>query len=416
MSSANSPQNVTGPEPAVRPAEHRSEPVSQNPASRSSQLPLLYCLLFVLLGLLALRYLVPYYVEEVNYAAARGRERAEVELAVEGLEKLDLDGLSTAFQLVSKRVGPSVVHIKTTTELQATPRGVPPADEFGFLFGQPDGNRFSSTGQGSGVIMDEEGYILTNNHVIQGTSRIDVSLSAGRTIRANLIGQDRMTDLALIKIDTPGLQAADWGNSDELNVGALVWAVGSPFGLEQSITAGILSGKNRPGLSPLQQFLQTDAAVNPGNSGGPLVDALGRVVGINTAILGESFHGLSFAIPSNIAREVYQELKITGNVARGWLGVSLLSPGSKEARQMGVSAEQGAVISGVVPDSPALRAGIQPGDVIVAWDGHEVDNPTILSRLVATTPIDSKVQVVIWREREKLILKVIVGRRPTQLG
>ena len=416
MSSANPPPNVTGPEPTVRPAEHRSEPVSQNPASRSSQLPLLFCLLFVLLGLLALRYLVPYYVEEVNYAAARGRERAEVELAVEGLEKLDLDGLSTAFQLVSKRVGPSVVHIKTTTELQATPRGMPPADEFGFLFGQPDGNRFSSTGQGSGVIMDEEGYILTNNHVIQGTSRIDVSLSAGRTVRANLIGQDRMTDLALIKIDTPGLQAADWGNSDELNVGALVWAVGSPFGLQQSITAGILSGKNRPGLSPLQQFLQTDAAVNPGNSGGPLVDALGRVVGINTAIVGESFHGLSFAIPSSIAREVYQDLKITGNVARGWLGVSLLSPGSKEARQFGVSVEQGAVISLVFQDSPALIAGIQPGDVIVEWDGHEVDNPTTLSRLIAATKIDSKVQVVIWREREELILEVTVGRRPTQRG
>jgi len=415
LSSANSPQNVTGPEPAVPPAGRPSEPVSQNPAPRSPQLPLLFCLLFVLLGLLALRYLVPYYVEEINYAAARGRERAEVESAVEGLEKLDLDGLSTAFQLVSKRVGPSVVHIKTTTEPQATGREMP-ADEFGFLFGQPDGNRFSSTGQGSGVIMDEEGYILTNNHVIQGTSRIDVSLSAGRTVRAILIGQDRMTDLALIKIDTPGLSAADWGNSDDLDVGALVWAVGSPFGFDQSITAGILSGKNRPGISPVQQFLQTDAAVNPGNSGGPLVDALGRVVGINTAIMGKSFLGLSFAIPSSIAREVYQELKITGNVARGWLGVSLLSPDSKEARQMGVSAEQGAVISGVVPDSPALRAGIQRGDVIVAWDGHEVDNPTTLSRLVATTPIDSKVQVVIWREREKLILEVIVGRRPTQLG
>ncbi|MBI83391.1 MAG: serine protease [Planctomycetaceae bacterium] len=415
MNSASSPPGATGPESAVPFAERPNEPVSQNPVPRSPQLPRLFYLLFVLLGLLAFRYLVPYYVEEFNYAAARGRERAEIESAVEGLEKLDLNGLSTAFQLVSKRVGPSVVHIKTMTEPQATGRGMP-ADEFGFLFGQPDRNRFSSTGEGSGVIMDQEGYILTNNHVIEGTSRIDVSLSAGRTVRAVLIGQDRMTDLALIKIDTPGLSAADWGNSDDLDVGALVWAVGSPFGLDQSITAGILSGKNRPGLSPLQQFLQTDAAVNPGNSGGPLVDALGRVVGINTAIMGKSFLGLSFAIPSSIAREVYQELKTTGDVARGWLGVSLRQAGSNEARQMGVTAEQGAVIFGVVPGSPALKAGIQAGDVIVAWDGHEVDNPTTLSRLVATTPIDSKVQVVIWRESKELTLEVIVGRRPAQLG
>ena len=375
------------------------------PRRGGSSLPVLLWVLCGSLVLLTLRYLVPHYVEEMNYAAARGRQRAEVEIAAEGLGELKLDSLSIAYQLVSKRVSPSVVHIQTE---KTSTYSVPP-DELKFLFGTPE--TFRSQGQGSGVIMDEEGYILTNNHVVQGASGIHVSLNEGRTVPARIIGEDWPTDLALIKIETKGLLAAEWGNSDRLEVGALVWAVGSPFGLDQSITAGIVSAKDRQ-AGPHQQFLQTDAAVNPGNSGGPLVDALGRVVGINTAIVGRSYQGISFAIPSMIAQEIYEELKLNGSVARGWLGVGQDDVNSANARRLGVNVEAGAVVVAVLSDSPALAAGIEPGDVIVRWNGQEVADAFSLTQLVVATEIDSTVDVVILRDGQEMTLRVKVGLRP----
>ena len=188
--------------------------------------------------------------------------------------------------------------------------------------------RWETGGQGSGVIIDPAGYILTNYHVVRGANEIRISLSDGRKVDANLVGRDAATDLAVLKVAADGLLAAEWGDSNDLEVGALVWAVGSPFGLQRSITFGILSAKNRAGVAGTvyQDFLQTDAAVNPGNSGGPLVDARGRVVGINTAIVGEAYQGISFAIPSSVARGVYERLKTTGRVERaGWVSVSRMS-------------------------------------------------------------------------------------------
>ncbi|MCH2131196.1 MAG: trypsin-like peptidase domain-containing protein [Pirellulaceae bacterium] len=379
---------------------------------KSSSSKSLSGLIWLLCGLLvvwALRYVVPYYVEEVNYAAARGRQRAEVEIATDGLHEVGLSSLSIAYQLVSKRVGPSVVYIDTMKS--AAPNV--PRDEFGFLFGQKG---FRSRNQGSGIIMDEEGYTLTNYHVIERATSITVGLPEGRTVQAQFIGGDSLTDLALIKIETPGLIAAEWGDSDTLEVGSLVWAVGSPFGFEQSITAGILSAKNRPGLvSPHQRFLQTDAAVNPGNSGGPLVDATGRVVGINTAILGESYRGISFAIPSSIARGVYEDLKSRGMVPRGWLGVALEEVHSERAKRYGVTASAGAVVMGVFDDSPAMKAGIQTGDVIVQWGPENVESCEVLSILVAETPIGTEVGVVIFRDGMQLKLPVAVELRPRQM-
>jgi len=378
-------------------------------SSPGRSLPVLVWVLCGLMVLLALRYVVPYYIEEVNYAAARGRQRAEVEVAVAGLKELGLDSLSTAYQLISKRAGPSVVYIDTIKS--SNPRT--PRDEFGFFFG-PDG--YQTQNQGSGVIMDPEGYILTNNHVIERATSISVGLKEGRTVSAQIIGRDSLTDLALIKIDSPGLIAAEWGNSDSLEVGALVWALGSPFGFEQSITAGILSAKNRPGLvSPHQRFLQTDAAVNPGNSGGPLVDATGRVVGINTAIVGESYRGISFAIPSSIARIVYEDLKKNRMVARGWLGVAFYEVGSDDAIQAGVTATEGAVVMGVFDNSPAAKAGIQTGDVVIQWDGKEVETDEMLSLMVAETEIGSQVDALIQRDGMDLTLQIDVGLRPMQI-
>jgi len=265
----------------------------------------LYWFLTILAGLLLLRFFVPYFAEQISYAITYGRQRAEVEIAAEGQQNLPLRQLSKAFELVSNRVGPSVVHINVVSNEQL------PDDEAASIFGSAR----QTQGQGSGVIIDEAGYIVTNNHVVRGARQIEVTLDDGRQFRATIIGTDAPTDLAVLKVNADNLIAAEWGDSDKLEVGALVWALGSPFGLQRSTTFGILSAKNRePGH---RDFLQTDAAVNPGNSGGPLVDARGRLVGINTAIVGQTYQGISFAIPSSIAQRIYQRLKSEGRVGRG---------------------------------------------------------------------------------------------------
>jgi S1-C subfamily serine protease len=275
-------------------------------------------------------------------------------------------------------------------------------------------------GQGSGVIVEADGYILTNNHVIRGASEILVSLADGRKVPARVVGRDARTDLAVLKIDADQLTPATWGDSEAVEPGALVWAVGSPFGLERSVTSGILSGKHRSGLAgnPQQDFLQTDAAVNPGNSGGPLVDVSGRVIGINTAIVGEAYQGISFAIPSNVAREVYARLKAEGAIRRGWLGVQLEEMTAAHARRVGLPAPAGVYIAGIFMQdgpSPAARAGIQPGDVLLRWGDTEVSSPLDLRTLVEKTAIGRRTPVLIYREGRELTLEVIVGERPQHL-
>jgi serine protease Do len=276
-------------------------------------------------------------------------------------------------------------------------------------------------GQGSGVIIDPEGYIVTNYHVVLGAREIQVSLSDGRVVSARIVGVDTLTDLAVLKIDSDKLIAAEWGNSDDLRVGALVWAVGSPFGLERTITFGILSAKHRSGMAGevYQDFLQTDAAVNPGNSGGPLVDAHGRVIGINTAILGDSYQGVSFAIPSSVAKNVYQRLKTSGQVARGWLGVQLREVDEEDILRYGLSDMKGAFVARVVdePDvpCPARDAGIQVRDVVIDWNGTPITKPAELIRLVAMTDAGTTATVVVLRGGRRISLQVLVAKRPAFL-
>jgi S1-C subfamily serine protease len=266
--------------------------------------------------------------------------------------------------------------------------------------------------------MDESGYILTNNHVIRGASDIHVSLADGRKLKARIVGRDGPTDLAVLKIDAEKLLPAEWGDSEALEPGALVWAVGSPFGLERSITSGILSAKHRSGLvgSQHQDFLQTDAAVNPGNSGGPLVDASGKVVGINTAIVGEAYQGISFAIPSNVARDIYTRLKSEKIVKRGWLGVQLEEMSPERASESGLPEPRGVYIVGIYLDdnakSPAATAGIQPGDVLLAWNGVAVNSPLELRKQVENTKVGSRAKVTVFRDGQDVTLEVIVGQRP----
>ena len=365
-------------------------------------------LLAFLAVLLAISYLVPMIAENTQYAVTRGRQRAEHDFALEHLGGSPLAQLSRASQMVSQVVAPSVVHINTQggeSDLFALPMRVPRGP-------------IPSEGQGSGFVVDGSGHILTNLHVIRDARDIRVTLADGRKFQGTRVGSDIETDLALIKINADQLTPVRWGDSDQTDTGAMVWAVGSPFGLERSVTSGILSAKNRAGLagSPYQNFLQTDTAVNPGNSGGPLVNTDGRVIGVNTAIVGDVYQGISFAIPSNVAREVYDRLRDEGAVRRGWLGVRLEAMTEQHAKDLGLPDAKGAYIADLVKEpgggSPAAKAGIQPGDVILRWNDQPVAGPAELSMLVAKTLIGSSASTVVYRDGQEVKLELTVGLRP----
>jgi S1-C subfamily serine protease len=364
--------------------------------------------LFVLLVLLFVFLLLPSLVERIVYALVRGRERAEVETARDELPTPALTEISRQFSLVAKAIGPSVVHIDT---LQAAGGG----GEFAAL--RLPG--YEAMGQGSGVIVDEGGYILTNNHVVANARTITVKLSGNETRAAEVVGLDETTDLAVLKIPSGGLIAAEWGDSDALEVGALVWAVGNPFGLDRSVTFGIVSAKNRRVLSvrsPYQDFLQSDAAVNPGNSGGPLVDVSGKIVGINTAIVGRGYQGISFSIPASIAHEIYRQLREAGTVVRGYLGVVLVDLTPELAGKLGLKSPRGALVIQVGPNTPAAKAGIEVDDVVVEWDGQAIGDRTELTLLVGKTKIGTRVKLKVIRAGEPVELELTVEERPPSIG
>lgn len=382
-------------------------------ATQSHASNLLTWLLIALTVLLFIRYFVPFFAEHLQYSITKGRHRAELEAAKEGLAELPLSELSTAYQLISKRVGPSVVHINVASSMARAGRS-----ELDQLFGQTPESR----GQGSGVIVDEAGFIVTNNHVVADATKIDVTLSDGRVVTGTVVGVDALTDIAVLKIEASDLVATEWGDSDQLEVGALVWAVGSPFGFQHSITFGILSAKNRAAMAGTawQNFIQTDAAVNPGNSGGPLVDAKGQIIGINTAIVGESYQGISFAIPSVVAKRVYQQLRDGGHVERAWLGAQLGDVNEELAEQLNLPVDRGAFVVAVVTDNrtppPAQQAGIRPGDIVVQWNEHPIKDGATLTRLVAGSTIGSDAEMTVYRDGIKIVLSVHVGARPPQLN
>lgn len=378
-----------------------STPVPPPQPTYQSPLPRLLVILTVLLALL----LLPSIVERVQFGITRGRERAIAEAAKESLTDHKLDSLSSAFTLIPKAVGPSVVHIDTSRIV-----GGSSDDEFQFFGDQP---QYEARGQGSGVIVDKAGYIVTNNHVIKDAETIQVSLSDGRTMEAEVVGADPPTDLAVLKIDADSLTVCNWGDSDKLEAGTMVFAIGNPFGLDRSVTFGIISAKNRR-ASQFQDFLQIDAAINPGNSGGPLVNVDGEVVGINTAIIGQAYQGVGFSLPSNTAHDVYNRLRQTGKVARAWLGVALEVLTPEVARQLEVDPPRGALIKEIVPGAPGDKAGLQVGDVVVEWNGTAVETPTELSLVVAKTQIGSEAKATIIRDGQKMTIDVKVEERPAQ--
>ena len=263
--------------------------------------------------------------------------------------------------------------------------------------------------------MTPSGYIVTNYHVVDQATDVSVELSDGSKHLAQIIGADPATDLAILKINAGRLTAAPWGKSSQLEVGDPVLAIGSPFGLARTVTAGILSATGRHAVVEhvnYQDFLQTDAAVNPGNSGGPLVNMKGQIVGINTAIVGPTYQGISFAIPSDMVHQVYEQLIKSGRVARGWLGVSMRELTPDEGAKPGAS---GVMVSGVLRASPAAAAGLKPGDIITKWNGKSVSGSAELSLQVAWTKIGEKATVTARRGDKTLEFMVTVGQRPERL-
>jgi len=256
-------------------------------------------------------------------------------------------------------------------------------------------------GVGSGFVISSDGYILTNNHVVDDANQIKIKLADGKEYDAKVVGRDPKTDLALLKADgVSGLHSLQLGDSDSLKVGNWVVAVGSPFGLEQTVTAGIVSAKGRViGSGPYDNFIQTDASINPGNSGGPLLNTDGQVIGINTAIFSQSGGnvGIGFAIPVNMAKEIVPQLKEKGHVTRGWLVVGIQKITPELAKSFGLKDEKGALVSQVAKDGPADKAGIQSGDVIVEFDGKKVSDMNDLPRVVAATPVGKTVAVKVLR-------------------
>ncbi len=326
------------------------------------------------------------------------------------------------FTGLAEKLSPSVVNISTSTQGGSSgisPFGGDPHDPHDFgepwerFFGPAPKKGFKQRSLGSGFVINRDGYILTNNHVVENADEILVKLEDDKEFKAKIIGRDPKTDIAVIKIEgATDLVAAPLGNSDQLRVGEWVVSIGNPFGLSHSITAGIVSAKARNiGQGSYDQFIQTDAAINPGNSGGPLINMKGEVVGINSAIFSRSGGniGIGFAIPVNLAKELIPQLEEKGRVTRGWLGVLIQKVTPEIAEHLELKEAKGALVADVVEDGPAKAAGLHVGDVIVEFDGHAVKDSTELPLLVARTAIGKAVKVKVIRDNDTQTLSVTVA-------
>jgi serine protease Do len=338
-----------------------------------------------------------------------------------------LTQLSDAQSEVAAAATPSVVNISTTRVIKSREAG-----QFD-LFDDPFFRRFfgdqlphpnvpkehKEQSLGSGVIVSEDGYIVTNNHVIEKAQEIKVLLSNKKDYKAKLIGADPKTDIAVIKIDAKGLTALAWGDSNKLKVGEIVFAIGNPFGLNQTVTRGVISavGRANVGIADYEDFIQTDAAINPGNSGGALVNVRGELIGVNTAILSRTggYQGIGFAVPSSMARQVMDSLIKYKKVVRGWLGVSIQDVTSDLADEFGVKDLKGALVSGVMKKSPAEQAGIRQGDVILQYNGKVVEDTGHLRNMVSQTPINTTVKVKLQRAKKEVEVEVVIVELPKKL-
>ena len=328
-------------------------------------------------------------------------------------------GSSESISTAVKRLAPSVVNISTTNVIKASPFVSPYQDEYfkkffeKFFTDQMPSREFRNKGLGSGFIISSDGYIITNNHVVRIAEEVEVILQGGKKYAARIVGTDPKTDLALLKID-PGesLAAVKMGDSSVLEIGDGVFAIGNPFGLGHTVTAGIVSAKGRAlGIGLYDNFIQTDAAINPGNSGGPLFDFEGKVVGVNTAVVARG-QGLSFAIPIDMAKQVVEHLKVHGRVIRGWLGIMIQDITPEVSEALGIDRDRGGLISEVKGGSPADKAGLRRGDVIVSVEGEEVPDAAALARKLALTEPGVDTKFVVLRDRKETVFTIKLVEHP----
>lgn len=330
-----------------------------------------------------------------------------------------LASLSDERRKLVASVIPSVVSVRTTKRIQRRQYGLDPFDFFRGNYRQFRGPQDEAEVQnslGSGVIVTNEGHIITNNHVVDHVDEIEVQLSDGQTRKVRLIGADAELDLAVLKMDGPGVKPLKLGDSDAMQAGDFVLAVGNPFGFEETVTDGIISSKGRPNrVDGFGDFLQTNAAINPGNSGGPLINLRGEVIGINTAIISRSggSQGIGFAIPSNTVRMALESLLKQGRIIRGYLGIETAAP---QPGQPSANDNSGVIVAAVVPNSPAAEAAIQRGDLIQKFDGHPVRNILELRRLVSQVELDKKVEVQVSRQGKPVTVSATIKEQPAGYG
>ncbi len=325
------------------------------------------------------------------------------------------------FSEVVQAVSPAVINISTTRVMKREKDSIfqdPFFDFFDPFHRSP--RKWKEQSLGSGVVVSSDGYIVTNNHVIEHADEIRVTLYDGRTFKARVVGVDSKTDLALIRIKAKGLPTIPWGNSRDLKVGEFVLAIGNPFGLSHTVTMGIVSavGRANVGIADYEDFIQTDAAINPGNSGGPLVNIKGELVGINTAIFSRSggYQGIGFAVPSNMARAIIEQLRQKGRVVRGWIGVTIQDLTPELARNFGLPKVGGALVSDVFRGSPAEKAGVKRGDIIIEFNGRKIPGVSSLRNMVAQSKVGLEAPLKLVRRGKELKLRIKIAELPGEFA
>ena len=321
-----------------------------------------------------------------------------------------------SFRQAAKAAMPAVVNIYTTKGSKQARNPMLDDPLFRRFFGErPDPDEKQSS-LGSGVVVSAQGYILTNNHVVEAADEIEVAFSDGRKATATVVGADPETDLAVLKVSLQNLPAITLGHLEQAQVGDVVLAIGNPFGVGQTVTMGIISalGRSHLNINTFENFIQTDAAINPGNSGGALIDTKGNLLGINTAIYSRSGGslGIGFAIPVSTVKTVLDSILTTGSVVRGWIGVEPQEITPELAESFGLTQKTGAIIAGVLKGGPADRAGIRPGDILVAVDGKPITDTTEMLNLIAQLPPGTKSKITIQRKQQESVIEVQVGKRP----
>jgi serine protease DegQ len=350
-------------------------------------------------------------------------ETGQAPIVIKQVESSPVASPMGGYSLAAKKAMPSVVNIFTSSKIAAPNPSEQYKDDplFRHFFGeQPDGEEdLPENSLGSGVIVSEQGLILTNDHVVASADEIELALADGRKLSAKVVGTDPDTDLAVLKVEAENLPAITFAASEKLNVGDVVLAIGNPFGVGQTVTQGIVSalGRNHLGINTYENFIQTDASINPGNSGGALIDAGGNLVGVNSAIYSRSggSMGIGFAIPANIAKQVMEQIAVNGSVTRGWIGIEAQDITPELAESFKLPQARGSLIAGVLQNSPAALAGLKSGDVLLAINDKEISDSSSMLNLIAVLKPNEKAVLTIARAEKEIKVNVTVGKRPKPL-